>query len=142
MAEFNLKRFFDAQERDYPIALQEIKNGRKVSHWMWYIFPQIIGLGRTSISQYYAIANLEEAKAYISDPILKSHMLEICEALLDLKDKDAGKIFGFPDYLKLKSCMTLFEIAAPEYLVFSQVLEQYFKGDRDQKTIDIIENSI
>lgn len=138
MAEFDLKRFLEAQEREFPIALKEIKNGKKVSHWMWYIFPQIIGLGRTSISQYYAIANLNEAKAYMSDPILKAHMLEICEALLALKDKDAGKIFGFPDHLKLKSCMTLFEMAAPECLVFGQVLEQYFEGNRDQSTIDCL----
>lgn len=142
MVEFDLKRFIEAQEREFPIALQEIKNGKKVSHWMWYIFPQMIGLGRTSISQYYAIANLEEAKAYMSDSILKSHMLEICEALLELEEKDADKIFGFPDNLKLKSCMTLFEMAAPEYPVFGQVLEQYFNGNRDQSTIDIIENSI
>lgn len=138
MIEFNLKRFLDAQERDYATALQEIKNGKKRSHWMWYIFPQIAGLGLSSTSQYYAISSIEEAKEYMNHPILKTHMLEICEVLLQLNNKNANTIFGFPDNLKLKSSMTLFEIAAPEYVVFKEVLEQYFCGERDEKTISII----
>lgn len=138
MTKYNLKRFLEAQERDYKTVLQEIENGRKCSHWMWYIFPQIIGLGMSSISKYYAIADIEEAKEYMRNPVLKAHMLEICEALLQLNDKDANAIFGFPDNLKLKSSMTLFEVATPEYAVFKEVLEQYFQGKRDEKTMGII----
>lgn len=138
MIQFNLKRFLDAQEKDYATALQEIKNGKKRSHWMWYIFPQIAGLGLSSTSHYYAISSVEEAKEYMNHSVLKTHMLEICEALLQLSNKDADTIFGFPDNLKLKSSMTLFEIATPEYMVFKEVLEQYFRGERDEKTISII----
>lgn len=138
MADYNLKRFIEAHEKDYETALQEIRNGRKRSHWMWYIFPQIAGLGVTTISKYYAIANIEEAKEYMRSPVLKAHMIEICEALLQLSDKNADRIFGSPDNLKLKSSMTLFEIAAPEHVVFREVLEQYFKGERDKNTIGII----
>lgn len=135
MVEYNLKRFLEAQDRDYATALQEIKNGRKSSHWMWYIFPQIAGLGRSSISQYYAIADIEEAREYMRNPVLNAHMLEICGALLQLNKKDANAIFGFPDNLKLKSSMTLFGAAAPEYAVFKEVLEQYFEGKRDERTL-------
>lgn len=135
MAEYILKRFLEAQDRDYATALQEIKNGRKSSHWMWYIFPQIAGLGRSSISQYYAIADIEEAREYMRNPVLNAHMLEICGALLQLNKKDANAIFGFPDNLKLKSSMTLFEAAAPEYAVFKEVQEQYFEGKRDERTL-------
>ena len=138
MAEYNLKRFLDAQEKDYMIALQEIKNGKKNCHWMWYIFPQIAGLRLSSVSRYYAIANIEETKEYMCNPVLKAHMLEICGALLQLDNKDANKIFGYPDNLKLKSSMTLFEAAIPEYGAFKEVLEQYFQGKRDEKTISII----
>ena len=138
MAEYNLKRFLDAQEKDYAAALQEIKNGKKCSHWMWYIFPQIAGLGLSSTSRYYAIANIDEAKEYMCNPVLKAHMLEICGVLLQINNKDANKIFGYPDNLKLKSSMTLFEAATPEHEVFKEVLEQYFQGRRDEKTISII----
>lgn len=142
MMEFNLKRFLDAQERDYATALQEIKNGKKRSHWMWYIFPQIAGLGLSSTSHYYAISSVEEAKEYMNHSILKTHMLEICDALLQLNNKDANTIFGFPDNLKLKSSMTLFEAATPQYAAFKEVLEQYFHGERDKKTIDIISSGV
>lgn len=138
MAGYNLERFWHAQEADYETALQEIKNGRKYSHWMWYIFPQIAGLGMSSISRHYAIADLEEAREYMQDPVLRAHMLEICEALMQLDDKNADTVFGFPDNLKLKSSMTLFEAAAPEYSVFGEVLEQYFAGERDRRTLDIL----
>ena len=138
MAEYNLKRFLDAQEKDYAAALQEIKNGKKCSHWMWYIFPQIAGLGLSSTSRYYAIANIDEAKEYMCNPVLKAHMLEICGALLQINNKDANKIFGYPDNLKLKSSMTLFEAATPEHEVFKEVLEQYFQGKHDEKTMHII----
>ena len=138
MGEYNLKRFLEAQEKDYATALQEIQNGKKCSHWMWYIFPQITGLGLSPTAQYYAIANIQEAKEYMRNPVLKAHMLEMCAVLLQLDNKDANKIFGYPDNLKLKSSMTLFETATPEYGVFKEVLEQYFQGKHDEKTIRII----
>lgn len=138
MSGYQLKRFLDAQDADYAAALQEIKMGRKRSHWMWYIFPQIAGLGMSGISRNYAIADLQEAKEYMENPLLKAHMLEICGALLQLEDKNADIIFGFPDNLKLKSSMTLFEAAAPEYPVFGAVLKQYFAGERDEKTLSIL----
>lgn len=138
MSGYQLKRFLDAQDADYAAALQEIKTGRKRSHWMWYIFPQIAGLGMSGISRHYAIADLQEAKEYMENPLLKAHMLEICGALLQLEDKNADIIFGFPDNLKLKSSMTLFEAAAPEYPVFGEVLKKYFAGERDEKTLSIL----
>ena len=135
---YNLNRFIDAQLRDYPNALSEIKNGKKQSHWMWYIFPQINGLGRTEMSDYYAIKDLDEAKAYMQEPMLRSHLLEICEALLSLKTNDANKVLGFPDDLKLKSSMTLFSQACPEENVFQKVLDKFFNGVADQKTIELL----
>lgn len=138
MKTYNLNRFIDAQLRDYPNALSEIKNGKKQSHWMWYIFPQISGLGRTEMSDYYAIKDLDEAKAYMQEPMLRSHLLEICEALLSLKTNDANKVLGFPDDLKLKSSMTLFSQACPEENVFQKVLDKFFNGVADQKTIELL----
>lgn len=138
MKTYNLNRFIDAQLRDYPNALSEIKNGKKQSHWMWYIFPQISGLGRTEMSDYYAIKDLDEAKAYMQEPMLRSHLLEICDALLSLKTNDANKVLGFPDDLKLKSSMTLFSQACPEENVFQKVLDKFFNGVADQKTIELL----
>lgn len=135
MAGYNLDRFLEAQKKDYGTALQEIRDGKKRSHWMWYIFPQAAGLGSSPVSQYYAISDIKEAKEYMRNPVLKTHMLEICTALLQLEVKDANMVFGFPDHLKLQSSMTLFEAAAPEYPVFGEVLEQYFQGSRDGKTV-------
>ena len=100
MEPLHLNRFIDAHLRDYPNALSEIKNGRKQGHWMWNIFPQIAGLGTTEISAYYSIQNLEEARAYLEEPLLRSHLLEISEALLALESNDANKIFGFPDDMR------------------------------------------
>lgn len=138
MGEYNLERFLQAHGKDYGTALREIKNGRKQSHWMWYIFPQIAGLGSSPVSRYYAIADIREAGEYMCNSVLRVHMLEICGALLRLSDKNADRIFGYPDNLKLKSSMTLFEAAAPEYAVFQEVLGQYFEGERDKNTIGII----
>lgn len=138
METLHLNRFIDAQLRDYPNAFTEIKNGRKQSHWMWYIFPQIAGLGRSEISTYYSIQNLDEAKAYMEEPLLRSHMLEICEALLEQECSDANKIFGFPDDIKLKSSMTLFAQACPDMDIFQKVLDKFFNGNKDQKTMDLL----
>lgn len=141
MKTYNLHRFIDAQLRDYPNALSEIKGGKKQSHWMWYIFPQLSGLGRTEISQYYAIQDIDEARAYMQEPMLCSHLLEICTALLEQKTDDANKIFGFPDDMKLKSSMTLFAQACPDQEIFQKVLDKFFNGIPDQKTIDLIKEN-
>ncbi|WP_440320762.1 DUF1810 domain-containing protein [Laedolimicola sp.] len=117
---------------------EEGKDGYKRTHWMWYIFPQIAGLGMSPTSQFYAIANLEEAKAYLKDPVLGAHMLKLCQALLELESQDAAAIFGWPDDMKLKSCMTLFEQAEPEQPIFGRILDEFFMGERDQKTIELL----
>ena len=138
MEPLQLNRFIDAHLRDYPNALSEVKIGRKQSHWMWYIFPQIAGLGSTEISNYYAIQNIEEAKAYMEEPLLRAHLLEISEALLELETNDANRIFGFPDDMKLKSSMTLFAEACPQEEVFQKVLDKFFNGIKDQKTVNLL----
>lgn len=133
----SLERFVKAQEESYKIALNEVKNGRKKSHWMWYIFPQIIGLGRSSTAQYYAIKSREEAENYLKHPILSKHLIEISEELLKLDSNNARKIFGSPDNMKLKSSMTLFlKISGDE--VFKKVLDKFFNGDLDENTIEIL----
>ena len=133
-----LDRFIRAQEYNYSDALKEIKNGKKISHWMWYVFPQIKGLGKSDTAKWYAIKDLQEAKDYLNNKILSNRLEQVCKALLDLDCNDVYKIFGSPDDMKLKSSMTLFEIAAPENKIFKRVLDKYFNGERDQKTIEII----
>ncbi len=140
--EKDLCRFRDAQKQDFQEALSEIRNGRKQTHWMWYIFPQIHGLGYSSISQYYAIKDLQEAKDFLKDPMLGRNLNEICEALLALKIDDPHAVFGSPDDMKLLSCMTLFEQADPENKVFSKVIEKFYHGRRDRKTLEILQNEI
>ena len=135
---YDVNRFVKAHDKSYENALQEIKNGRKKSHWMWYIFPQIQGLGMSETSIFYAIRNIEEARAYMDDKILRSHMLEICEALVGLEESDASRIFGYPDYMKLHSSMTLFCESNPEYEVFQKILNKFFDGGRDEKTMGMI----
>lgn len=132
---YNLNRFIEAQNRDYDIALAEIRAGKKVSHWMWYIFPQLKGLGRSSTSEYYGLSGIKEAQAYLSDPILKARLIEITDAVIAHKDKSAEEIFEGIDAKKLRSCMTLFSIAAPDIPVFEAVLEQFFHGVPDRNTL-------
>ena len=132
---YDLSRFHKAQRRDYEAALSEIRAGRKRSHWIWYIFPQIQGLGFSSTSQYYAIQDLGEARAYLADPLLRERLLEISGALLELPSSDPGAVMGYPDDLKLKSSMTLFELAEPDCPVFPAVLEKFFAGERDERTL-------
>jgi uncharacterized protein (DUF1810 family) len=136
--ENNLKRFIEAQESDYQIALSEIKNGRKQSHWMWYIFPQIHGLGLSETSKFYAIKNIKEAEEFLMHPILGERLIEICNTLFELKSNDANKIFGSPDDLKLQSSMTLFSSLHHSNPVFQSVLEKFFNGTKDNKTLQII----
>ena len=135
---YDLQRFHKAQIFDYPVALGEIKNGRKESHWMWYIFPQLKELGYSSTAKYYGLTK-DEAKAYIKDKILKSRLLEISQVLLELTSNNATEILGYPDDLKLKSCMTLFSEITPELEVFDQVLQKFFSGKKDDKTLKLLE---
>lgn len=130
----NLERFHEAQKDSYEDALAEIRQGQKCSCWMWYIFPQLRALGQSGIAQYYGIENIEEAVAYLQDETLRGRLIEISEALLTLESNDALKVMGFPDNLKLRSCMTLFHTAAPELEVFSKVLDKFFGGEEDKLT--------
>ena len=134
----NLQRFLDPQEKDYPIALSEIKNGKKKSHWMWYIFPQIQGLGFSETSKFYAIENIGEAMGFLNHPVLGKKLIEICSELLNLGTNDAYKIFGSPDDIKLHSSMTLFSSLPNTNSVFQKVLDKYFNGEKDEKTLQII----
>ncbi len=130
-----LSRFLEAQERDYAIALAEIKAGCKQSHWMWYIFPQVKGLGESLTSRKYAIQSLQEAVDYLNHPILGERLREISRELLLLETRDIGSVFGSPDYFKLKSCMTLFSaIDKSEEKLFQRVLDEFFEGRLDEKT--------
>lgn len=135
-----LQKFIDAQERDYSVALAEIRSGRKRSHWMWYVFPQIKGLGFSSASKFYAICSLKEAEAYLKHPVLGLRLAEICQALLELEGYSANDIFGSPDDLKLKSSMTLFAQVPATNPVFGEVLEQFFKGGKDMATLTLLDN--
>ena len=133
----DLSRFLKAQEGDYERALGEIRSGRKRSHWMWYIFPQIQGLGFSSTAQYYAIRDLQEAKDYLAHPVLGARLKEISSALLDLEGLSASEIFGYPDDLKLRSSMTLFRMADLDCPIFLEVLEKYYDGKPDYRTVDL-----
>ena len=135
----DLQRFKDAQKMDFDIALAEIQSGHKRSHWMWYIFPQIYGLGFSRMSEYYAIQSLEEAKDFLNDPYLGGNLRKISEALMELDTDDPHQVFGSPDDLKLLSCMTLFEEAEGSGGVFTRVIEKYFGGRRDEKTVELME---
>lgn len=137
---YNLQRFIEAQSNSYDVALSEIKNGKKQSHWMWYIFPQVDGLGKSETSKKYAIKSKEEAIKYLKYPILGNRLLEITNELLVIENKSPSDIFGFPDDLKLKSCMTLFALIQEENPVFQNVLNKHFKGKISWKTKQILEN--
>ena len=126
---YNLERFINAQENSYQIALKEIQEGKKCSHWMWFIFPQIDGLGLSSISKEYSIKNKQEAIDYLNHNILGKRLIEITNALMKLENKSARSILGYPDDLKLKSSMTLFKIISSDNEIFSDVLGKYFSGE-------------
>jgi uncharacterized protein (DUF1810 family) len=134
----DLKRFLEAQERDYEKALAEIKNGRKSSHWMWYIFPQIAGLGFSSTSQYYAIKDIKEAQAYLNHPVLGERLVENTRLLLALETNSARQVFGNPDDLKLHSSLTLFAAVKDSNPVFQQALDKFFQGKPDSQTTTIL----
>ena len=133
---YNLQRFVDAQAGSYSEALAELRAGEKRSHWMWYVFPQIAGLGFSSMARRYAIQSRAEADAYLQHPVLGSRLKECAESLLSVNGRSAREIMGVPDDLKLRSSMTLFARVAPPGSVFEQVLEKYYAGAPDPKTIE------
>jgi len=135
----DLKRFLDAQENDFERALAEIKLGRKQSHWMWYIFPQIAELGFSSTSKFYAIKDRGEAENYLAHPLLGKRLIEISNALLKVEGKTANQIFGSPDDMKLKSSMTLFGALENTNPVFQRVLDKYFDSAKDGRTLELID---
>jgi uncharacterized protein (DUF1810 family) len=135
---FDLKRFVKAQEGVYERALAELRRGSKESHWMWFIFPQFEGLGHSSTSKHYAVKCVAEAKAYLQHPRLGQRLRECCEALLKLKGASAADVFGYPDDLKLRSSATLFAGFSDSDSVFARVLEQYFGGQPDPLTLELL----
>jgi uncharacterized protein (DUF1810 family) len=133
---FHLQRFVDAQSAIYAVVCSELRAGHKQSHWMWFIFPQISGLGSSSTAKYYAISGLAEAKAYLSHPILGPRLMECCRLVTGVEGCSAEEIFGYPDYMKFRSSLTLFAAAAPDPRPFQTALEKYFDGEADPATVE------
>ncbi len=133
----SVERFINAQKEDYDMAFREIINGKKRNHYMWYIFPQVKGLGRSSTAKYYGIDGLDEAMEYMENEYLANNLINISNELLKLETNDSVEIFGHTDSKKLRSSMTLFELVSDDE-VFSQVLEKYFDGQRDEKTLNLV----
>ena len=138
----NLNRFLKPQGQEFKVALSQIKAGRKIGHWMWYIFPQFEGLGFSETSKFYAIQDLEEAREFLNHPILGANLKQICNTLLQLEESNALKIMGSPDDKKLKSSMTLFTVVAKkDETVFQKVLNKYFNGEGDDKTLQLLKEN-
>ena len=135
---FDLNRFLAAQEGVYSTALAEIVQGRKLSHWIWYIFPQIDGLGFSAMSKRYAIKSDDEARAYLEHPILGLRLRECAEAVRRIEDRTASQIFGSPDDMKLRSCLTLFAAVSPHGSLFHELLEKYYQGEPDEATLRLL----
>jgi uncharacterized protein (DUF1810 family) len=136
--DYNLQRFLNAQEGVYDTVLDELRSGRKSSHWIWFIFPQITGLGHSGMAQKFAIASLDEAKAYLEHPVLGNRLRECTQLVLNVNGRSAEKIFSSPDNLKFRSCMTLFSTAATDNALFNAALLKYFHGKPDQLTLDLL----
>lgn len=134
----SLKRFYKAQENIYEQALKEIRQGRKTRHWMWFIFPQLTGLGHSETARFYAISSMQEAELYLQDPVLSERLITISEALLAHSNKTAYMIFGSPDDMKLQSSMTLFSMIEGAHPVFDQVLNQFYEGKKDERTLKML----
>lgn len=134
----NLDRFVSAQEHCYERALEEVKSGRKESHWMWFIFPQILGLGMIDTAIFYSINDIGEAKLYLEHEVLGPRLVEITKELLELDTDDHVDVFGDIDALKLNSCMTLFDYVSDDENVFSNVIEKFYNGQKDEKTLQLI----
>ena len=137
---FNLQRFIEAQHGSYESVLRELRAGHKRGHWIWYIFPQIEGLGGSAMSRKYAISSQDEAKAYSEHPILGSRLRECTELVLKVEGRTAEQIFPYPDNLKFRSCMTLFAGSATDPTIFQAALLKYFGGEPDQLTLDVLKN--
>jgi uncharacterized protein (DUF1810 family) len=135
---YNLNRFVEAQLTDYQAALAELRRGEKRTHWMWYVFPQIAGLGLSSMSARYAIQNADEARAYLAHPALGRRLIECAEAVLAVENRTASQIMGSPDDMKLRSCATLFDFISEEGSVFQRILDKYYAGGRDQRTLELL----
>lgn len=131
----SLERFVQAQEHTYQAALKELRDGQKRSHWMWYIFPQLRGLGMSSMAHIYGISGIDEAKSYLKHPILSRRLYDLCDILLTHQDKSALDIFGDIDAMKLKSSMTLFAFASHDGSIFHAVLDKFFNGEMDEATL-------
>jgi uncharacterized protein (DUF1810 family) len=140
MDQYNLNRFIEAQMTTYEGAMLELTRGRKESHWVWYIFPQIEGLGRSDTAKLYSIKSLEEGRAYLEHPVLGQRLIEACEILLNLKDASIDEVMGFPDDLKLLSSMTLFEAVSDSNSIFTKMIEFYFDDERDETSLEIIKS--
>ena len=136
---FDLSRFTKAQERIYDSVLMELRSGQKRTHWMWFIFPQIDGLAHSATSRHYAIKSIEEARQYLNHPVLGTRLLECAETVLAIEGRSISEIFGYPDDLKLKSSMTLFARVADPSSVFVRILDKYFYGERDVRTLHLLE---
>ncbi|MDR4465069.1 MAG: DUF1810 domain-containing protein [Nitrospira sp.] len=135
---YNLHRFLTAQAPTYDTVLAELRAGRKSSHWMWFIFPQIAGLGHSAMAQQFAIGSLDEAKAYLQHPVLGPRLRDCTQLVLNVEGRSTEEIFGYPDNLKFRSCMTLFLTAAADNTIFKDALLKYFDGKPDQSTLDIL----
>ena len=141
VADDDLERFVTAQEPVYAQVLAELRAGRKTGHWMWFIFPQIAGLGHSPMSERYAIRSLAEAQAYLAHPLLGARLRECAELVLTMHDRTAEEVFGPIDARKLRSCMTLFHRAAPDEAVFRQVLDQWFGATADRMTEALLKDA-
>jgi uncharacterized protein (DUF1810 family) len=138
---FELERFVRAQARTFEVALAEIRSGRKRSHWMWYVFPQVAGLGVSETSQRYALSSAAQARAYLAHPLLGPRLIDCVEAVLKFEKRSAHEIFGSPDVLKLRSCATLFAQVSPPGSVFERLLEKCYEGERDARTLELLRGS-
>ena len=132
-----IDRFLEPQKTAYAIALEEVQSGRKVSHWMWYIFPQLRGLGQSNVAWYYGIEDLEEASAYLAHPVLGQRLWEITQTVLELSETDPLRVFGWPDNMKFRSCMTLFAQVSEDDL-YVRALDKFFGGQEDDLTLKLL----
>ncbi len=137
---FDLDRFIQAQKPVYETVLTELQSGQKRTHWMWFIFPQIAGLGRSPMAQRYAIKSLDEAKAFLEHPVLSSRLTECTQTVLDLENRSVSAIFGYPDDLKFHSCITLFAQVTATDSVFNLTLKKYFMNQQDTQTLERLGN--
>jgi uncharacterized protein (DUF1810 family) len=136
--DFNLERFKTAQRYGYDEALREMRSGRKTGHWIWYVFPQHESLGKSSTAKFYGLKGLEEAEAYLDEPVLRERLIEISKALLEIESSDPSYVFGYPDDAKVKSCMTIFSLANNGDPIFQQVLDKFYHGKADRLTLALV----